>query len=118
MPVNTGYQSDQTTNLSNLSLNGANSANVLASSYSGPAMRISSITAARVEASSGPILASGSLDLRTNSAVISMVTVANSDTMTIGQLRLVFAASGISLVYSSGATVYTVGASAVSAAQG
>ena len=117
MPVNTTYLSEQTTNLSNLSLNGANSANILASNYSGEAMQMSSITAARVEASSGPILAASSLDLRTNSAVISMVTVANSNTMTIGQLRLVFQASGISLVYSSGATVYTVGASAVSAAQ-
>lgn len=118
MPVNTTYLSDQTTNLSNLSLNGANSANMRASSYSGAAVRVSSLTATRIEAASGPILAATSLDLRTNSAVISMVTVANTTGMTIGQLRLVFQASGVSLMYSSGATVYTVGASAVSAVQG
>lgn len=44
-------------------------------------------------------------------------TNANSSGMTAGELRIVQAASGFSLVYSSGATVYTIGASAVSAAQ-
>jgi hypothetical protein len=48
----------------------------------------------------------------------SVTTGANSSSMTRGELRLVFAASGISLVYSSGASVYIVGQSAVSGAQG
>lgn len=115
MPV--GYLSDQTTNLSNLSLNGIGSANMVASTYSGPAIRVSSITATRIEAASGPILSSAALNLRTNSAVISVVTNADTSGMTTGELRFVFAASGMSLMFSSGATVYTIGASAVSAVQ-
>lgn len=86
-----GNISDQTTCLSNLSLTGQLSGNTVT-----------------------PV---ASLDLRTNAAVLSIDTRADSNGMTIGQLRVVFAASGISLVYSSGATVYTIGASAVSAAQ-
>ena len=73
--------------------------------------------ASTVQVVAGPVLSTGALDLRSNSVVLSMATGADSAGMTIGQLRLVFAASGVSLVYSSGATVYTVGASAVSAAQ-
>lgn len=48
---------------------------------------------------------------------MSIVTAANSSSMTRGELRIIHALSGFSLVYSSGATVYTIGASAVSAAQ-
>lgn len=106
--ANTDYISTGTTVFSNISISG----DVRASSASA-----SVITSATVAVQGGPVLGSASLDLRTNSAVISMATVANSNGMSIGQLRLVFAASGVSLVYSSGSTVYTVGASAVSAAQ-
>lgn len=94
-----GNISDQTTVLSNLSLTDRLSANTMT-------------------VPSGPIISNGAMDLRTNTVVVSLDTRASSDGMTIGQLRLVFAASGISLVYSSGATVYTIGGSAVSAAQG
>ena len=73
--------------------------------------------ASRVAVGGGPILSTGALDLRTNTAVLSLDTRADAASMTIGQLRLVFAASGISLVYSSGASVYIVGQSAVSGAQ-
>ena len=133
MPVNTGYISDGTTNLSNLSLNGQNSANLVASDISGARMVVSTVTVGGLGASiitatsrittpilqvSGGLTASaGSLDLRTNTVVISIDTRANASGMTTGQLRLVFQASGVSLMYSSGATSYTVGASAVSAAQ-
>lgn len=44
-------------------------------------------------------------------------TNANASGMTTGEIRIVHAASGFSLMYSSGATSYTLGASAVSAAQ-
>ena len=48
---------------------------------------------------------------------LSVSTGANSSSMTNKELRVVFAASGISLVYSSGATTYIIGGSATSAAQ-
>jgi len=41
-------------------------------------------------------------------APLSMLTNAGDADMTIGQLRLVFLASGLSLCYSSGATLYVV----------
>ena len=127
-----GYLSTGTTVLSNLSLTGDVRTSTLSTSVltvtgaiaftESPTLSsgvsTSAVTAARVVAQGGMSASGLTLDLRTNSVVISMVTVANSSTMTTGQLRLVFAASGMSLVYSSGATVYTVGASAVSAAQG
>ena len=115
MPV--GFLSDLTTNFSNVSLNGLNSANMLASTYSGPAAAISSISGVRIAVPSGLIASSGSLDLRTNTVVISLDTRANASSMTIGQLRIVFAASGISLMYSSGATSYLIAGSTTSAVQ-
>jgi hypothetical protein len=59
----------------------------------------------------------GFLDLATFMAKLSMQTRADASGMTTGEVRLTFLASGMSLLYSSGATVYTVGASAVSAVQ-
>lgn len=93
-----GNISDQTTCLSNLSLTDRFSANTLTTR-------------------SGIIAGAGVLDLRTNTVVASLDTRADATSMTIGQLRLVFQASGISLVYSSGNSVYVVGQSSQSAAQ-
>lgn len=62
-------------------------------------------------------LSYGTLNLFTNANRFSMATVANPNGMNIGELKVVFAASGISLIYSSGASVYIVGQSAVSGAQ-
>lgn len=53
----------------------------------------------------------------TSADFASVNTGANASSMTRGELRLVFQASGISLVYSSGASVYVVGQSSQSAAQ-
>ncbi len=53
----------------------------------------------------------------TDGDFLSVETQANASGMTTGQLRLVFAASGVSLMYSSGETSYTVGVSTVSVAQ-
>ncbi len=53
----------------------------------------------------------------TDSDFLSVQSAANASGMTTGQLRLVFAASGVSLMYSSGETSYTVGVSTVSVAQ-
>lgn len=52
----------------------------------------------------------------TDNDFLSVNSVANSSGMTVGQLRLVFQASGVSLIYSSGKSYYEVG-SARSAAQ-
>lgn len=60
----------------------------------------------------------GNLDLRTNRANFSMATLGTDSGRTLGQLTIVFAASGISLMYSSGKTSYVIGGSATSAAQG
>ena len=59
----------------------------------------------------------GSLDLATFGAALSMKTFASASGMTTNQVRLVMQASGLSIMFSSGATVYTLGASAVSAVQ-
>lgn len=131
MPVNTAYLSDQTTGWSNVSMvGGANlrvgtlaMSNLTTSVFTTVGLGTSTLTATSqistpVLAVSGGLIASAaSLDLRTNSVVLSMATVANASSMTIGQLRLVFAASGISLVYSSGASTYIIGGSATSGAQ-
>ena len=53
----------------------------------------------------------------TDGDFLSVDTQANSSGMTVGQLRLVFAASGVSLMYSSGESEYIVASSAVSLAQ-
>lgn len=62
--------------------------------------------------------------LTLSGAALSWRTIANAGSLSSlgptnldnGQLGLVFAASGMSLIYRSGNTIYTVGASAVSAA--
>lgn len=90
MPVNTTYQSDQTTVLSNVSLISGNTL------FGGGTVRALTVQ---------PLSA---LDLVSGPGVISIATVANASGMTIGQLRLVFAASGVSLMYSSGASVYII----------
>lgn len=82
----------------------------------------SRITTGSVNASSltigGGLQTSGlTLDLRSNLVVLSLDTRANASGMTTGQLRLIFAASGISLLYSSGATQYTIAGSSTSAVQ-
>jgi hypothetical protein len=78
----------------------------------------SRITTAILHVGGGPVLSAGSADFRTNAVILSLATSANDSGRTIGQITLVFAASGISLMYSSGKTTYTIGGSAVSAAQG
>jgi len=84
-----GSISGQTTNLSNLAIGALNSNNTTA----------------------------GLLDLKTFMAKLSMQTFASASGMTTGEVRLTFLASGMSIMYSSGATLYTLGASAVSAVQ-
>jgi len=48
---------------------------------------------------------------------LSIVTAADDNDMTVGQLRLVFRASGLSLIWSSGTSEYELAESTVSAAQ-
>ena len=59
----------------------------------------------------------GALDLRTFMAKLSMQTYGSASGMTTGEVRIVQQASGLSILYSSGATTYTLGASATSVAQ-
>ena len=59
----------------------------------------------------------GTFNLFTNAVRLSVGTNADATAMNIGELRLVFAASGISLMYSSGASVYIIGGSSTSGAQ-
>ena len=123
-----GYISTDTTVYSNLSLTG----DIKASSGSFSVLTVagaisvtgtlSSVSASRVTA--GALVAQGgasfsglTADFRTNLVVLSLDTRANASAMTTGQLRLVFLASGISLVYSSGASSYVIGQSTQSVAQ-
>ena len=62
-------------------------------------------------------LSYGTLNLYTQSNRLSIRTGADATGLNIGELKVVFAASGISLIYSSGASYYIVGGSATSAAQ-
>lgn len=71
----------------------------------------------RSAASTIAITSGVTFDWRTGSVKWSWVTNANTSGMTTGEIRIVHAASGFSLMFSSGATTYTLGASAVSAAQ-
>lgn len=121
------YLSDDTTNLSNVSLYGSgglrasrvsSTASFVGNEVWASGVSSSVVTAQTRLAVTGGILASGlTLDLRTNTVVLSLDTRANASGMTTGQLRIVFQASGISLLYSSGATQYTIAGSAVSLAQ-
>ena len=126
-----GYLSDGTTVLSNLSLTGdmkASSASVSVLTVTGSVslaqsptfssgVSTSAVTGGKIVAQGGAIFSGTTADFRTNSVILSMITSANASTMTTGQLRLVFLASGISLVYSSGASSYVIGQSTQSAAQ-
>ena len=62
-------------------------------------------------------LSAGTLNLFTNANRLSMATGADATGLNIGELKVVFAASGISLIYSSGASYYIIGGSSTSAAQ-
>lgn len=59
----------------------------------------------------------GTLNLFSGGIKLSMATFASAAGMNIGELRIIFQASGISLLYSSGATQYTIGGSSTSLAQ-
>lgn len=59
----------------------------------------------------------GGIDFRTNANILSFATGTTGSGLTIGQVQLLFQASGMSFVYSSGKTLYTIGASAASATQ-
>ena len=74
-------------------------------------------TSARVAVQGGAILSSGSLDLRTNTVVVSLDTRSRPNGLAAGQLRLTFQASGISLIYGSGTSYYVIGQSASSQTQ-
>ena len=67
----------------------------------------------------GGLRASGvTLDLRTNSVIPSAVTYGvNPSSMTVGQWGFVQNASGFSVFYSSGASIYFFGGSTLSAVQ-
>jgi hypothetical protein len=84
-----GSISGQTTSLTNLSIGALNSNNTT----------------------------TGVLDLRTFMAKLSMQTFGSASGMTTGEVRLVYQASGVTLLWSSGATQYTIAGSAVSLAQ-
>jgi hypothetical protein len=97
-----GAISDQTTTLSNVSLTGS----VAASQVSAPTVAVGG----------GAVLSGKTVDLRTNVVRLSYATEADVSGLTTGMLGIVFQASGISLIYSSGKSVYVVGQSAQSAA--
>ncbi len=59
----------------------------------------------------------GRLDLMSNQATMSMWTATSASGMTVGDLRILLQASGISLVYSSGKSLYDLGVSNTSAVQ-
>ena len=84
-----GSFSGQTTNLTNLSIGALNSNNTTV----------------------------GALDLATFMAKLSIQTRGTASGMTTNEVRLVFQASGVTLMWSSGATQYTIAGSAVSLAQ-
>lgn len=102
-----GSLSGDPTNFSALSVGGVNS--------NGAGFGTLSV-ASSIQVVAGPTLSKGSADLFTNSVVLSIGTSADASGMTIGQLRVVFAASGISLIYGSGKSVYIIGGSATSGA--
>lgn len=110
-----GAISDQTTDLSNVSLTG----NFQSSRVSSAGTTIAGegwfgTSGISVQ---GSVRVSGvTADLRTNLVRLSYATEANVSGLTTGMLGIVFAASGISLIYSSGKSVYVVGQSAQSAA--
>ena len=71
----------------------------------------------RSAASTIAITSGTTLNLRTGSVKVSWDTRANATGMSIGELAVVFQASGISLMFSSGASSYVLGQSTQSVAQ-
>ena len=65
----------------------------------------------------GNIDVQGTVAIGTTTVPLSFLTRANENDMTIGQLVLVQRASGLSLIYSSGDSIYELAESTVSAAQ-
>ena len=59
----------------------------------------------------------GGVDFFTNANILSIATGTTGSGLTIGQLQLLHQASGFSLVYSSGKSLYVVAASATSGVQ-
>ena len=121
MAVNTAYlgtpgsgnaqSSGATTVLSDLSISGSlDVANVDASGTA----TIGTATVTGLVTSAG--VTSSSLVTITASPFASLTTAANANDMTIGQIQLVFTSSGLSLIYSSGASIYDIGSN-TSAAQ-
>lgn len=122
-----GAISDQTTNFSNVGIDRNLSVGTFTSTGAVSNVSSSRVTAATVWATSqvsspdvrvqGSALFSGvTADFRTNSVMQSWITLGGISTLTTGLLGLVFQASGISLIYSSGKSVYVVGQSSQSAA--
>ena len=132
MPVNTGYfGSGQTTDLpSNLSVRqgvrifstlSADGAATLSSTLAVTgALTLSAALNSASAISGGAITGTtvtGTQFSASSADFMSVNTAANASSMTRGELRLVFLASGISLVYSSGASSYVIGQSTQSVAQ-
>ena len=109
-----------TTNYSNLSIDGT-PGQVRASRFSSAGTTIAGEVWAGTSGLSlqGGLRASGvTLDLRTNSVIPSAVTYGvNPSDMTVGQWGFVQNASGFSVFYSSGASIYFFGGSTLSAVQ-
>lgn len=118
--------SDQTTDFSNVSLTGnLAAANIVGGVVSGVSSSrgtfanvwaTSQISTPDVRVQGGALLSGVTADFRTNSVYQSWITLADVSTLTTGLLGLVFAASGVSLILSSGKSYYIVGQSAVSGA--
>ena len=113
-----GAISDQTTDLSNVSLTGTLRSSRVSSTATVQAPELwAGTSGVSVE---GGLRASGvTLDLRTNSVIPSSITYAGGASisgLTIGQWGFVFNASGFSIAFSSGKTAYFFGGSTLSAA--
>lgn len=122
-----GAISDQTTNYSNVSLTGSLAvrdlstltalSNVSSSRITGANAWITSqVSTPDLRVQGGALLSGVTADFRTNSVKQSWETLADVSALTIGLLGIVFQASGISLIYSSGKSVYVLGQSSQSAA--
>lgn len=113
-----GAISDQTTDLSNVSVTG----NLRSSRLSSTATTIAGegwFGTSGISLQGGARISGVTLDLRTNSVIPSVVTYAGGASisgLTIGQWGFVQNASGFSIAFSSGATAYFFGGSTLSAA--
>ena len=123
-PVGNFQGSAASTVLSDLSVAGsidAENVDVLGTLTVTGATTLSGALNTASDISVGEITATGGIFASTITSTdgdfLSVDTQANASGMTVGQLRLVFAASGISLMYSSGESEYIVASSTVSADQ-